>query len=234
MEEFKQQEKFMNSNSPERMGEIEKYVEQYLKKYENAFIHIQGTTSAHGFWPHLESNWMRPVKEILETKLKGKTLVDLGCGDDDSNLPWQLKIPLKKFRAVDIDPPTVNNLTTNPDFPDDETKKEWNIAGIKRMQDSGIKDAEVVKDDILRYVTNLPDKSSNFFLSAIDDHVIMEEKYWEYLVEEIWRATENGGIVIDGGVGRIGDYIEKFAKGRFRVIFSQNKLEGQNIFEKIY
>lgn len=207
----------LDRNRQDRINEIETYIQEYFEKYINnkdsSISYIQDTNLSRFFWNSLDNKEMEPIKNILEKKLDGKSLVDLGCGRNDGNLPLSLKIPLKEFTAVDIDVP----------------EKEDQIYSIKKMKENGIKNASIVKEDLLRYVTNLPDKSTNFFLSAINDDVIMEEKYWKYLSEEISRVTEDKGIVIDGGVGLIGNYLDK---DKFKIIYSEGDIEGKKIFEK--
>lgn len=228
MESLNHSEKSINSNSQERIQTIEQYIQNYFKKYinnkESSVKWVQGTHTARFFWGTLDRDFMKPIKNILEEKLNGKSLVDLGCGNNDGNFPMDVKISLKKFTAVDIDPPVSKNKAPN-------NSDEGVVYGIQKMKDNGItKNASIVKEDILRYVANLPDGSSNFFLSALDDDVIVEEEYWKYLSEEICRATENGGIIINAGVGRIGDYLDRT---KFKTIYSDENQEGKRIYEKI-
>ena len=217
--------KLNNTEREQRITEIKNYVDEYFKKYitneDSSMGFMQGTSLSRFFWTRLDSEEMKPVKDILEKKLSGKSLVDLGCGSKEANLPYDLKIPLKKFTAVDIDPPIP---TLNPDGSSEE------VSEIQMMKNNGIKDASIVKEDILTYVMNLSEKSSNFFLSALDDDVIKEKKYWIYLAEEISRATEDNGIVIDGGVGEIGYYLDK---EKFKLIYSDENTLGKRIYEKI-
>lgn len=94
-------------------------------------------------------------------------------------------------------------------------------------------DASLVDADMLRYLISLPDKSANFFLSAIDSDVILSDDYWKYLCEEIHRCTEEGGILIDAGVGHIEYYLEKMIPGKFEKIYDVEKSPwGKKIFQK--
>lgn len=86
---------------------------------------------------------------------------------------------------------------------------------------------------MLRYVSKLDDNSSNFFLGAIDYDVILDDQYWKYLCEEMYRALDENGIIIDGGVGSIGYYINKYLKGKLKLIYESGSLAGSNIWEKL-
>jgi hypothetical protein len=210
----------INSNSSERKQEIENFVVEYFKKYKvgyeaSGFGCTQGTELASAFWGYLHK-YMTEVKAILYNKLPEKTLIDLGVGADGSNMPGRIDVPFKKYIGVDIDPPYAN-----ADY------------AIEAMNKKGV-EASLVGSDMLRFITNeIPDKSANFMLSAIDSDVILDDKYWQYLCEELYRCTEDGGIIIDAGVGDIEYYLEKMIPGKFKIIFKQDDFCGQKIFEKI-
>ena len=205
-----------------RIKEIENYVQEYFKEHEigkdSSGYSTQGTILAGSFWENLNSEHMRPIKEIMDKKLKNKSLVDLGVGSHPNNIPgswvsWlDSKVPFKKYTGVDIEKPLGNTEDM-----------------VERMVKKGI-DASYVSDDMLRYITHLPDKSSNFFLGAIDSDVILEEKYWKYLAEEITRAIEDKGIIIDAGMSHIGFYLDK---NKFKTIYIDDKMVGRKIFEKV-
>lgn len=210
-----------------RIKEIEQYVQDYFKMNNVGNNSIgqstQGTKLAGTFWGHLDDKWMKPIKDILEQKLTGKNLIDLGTGSDPYNLPWRLDISINKYISVDVDP-----VTSNTEDPKDSNK--FVVHEIQNMIDNGI-DASVVKEDLLIFTTHLPDKSSNFFLSAIDSDVILDEKYWKYLIEEIYRATEDRGIVIEE-MSDIESYFNE-DKDKWKCIFDDKVLGGKKIFEKI-
>lgn len=212
----------LDKNKQDRINEIETYIHGYFEKYKVGYESsgigcTQGTQLASAFWENLDDNWMKPIKDILQQKLIGKNLVDLGVGNDWRNIPSKLQIPIKNYIAVDIKLPS-QAMLENCDI-------------LKDFESNKIK-ASFIEEDMLKYVARLPDNSSNFFLSAIDDDVILDDKYWKYLCEEIYRTTEQGGIVIDAGIGSIEYYLNKYAKDKFKIIYKENQSEGKKILEK--
>jgi hypothetical protein len=206
------------SNKEKRIAEIESYIKGYFKKYKvgheaSGYGSTQDTKLAASFWSRFDKNWEDDIGNILQSKLKEKNLVDLGFGKSDENIPWYIKLPVKKYTAVDIDTP----------YP--ATKD-----AIRDLKNQGI-DASIVNSDLLLYVANLPDESSNFFLSAIDHDVILDEQYWKYLAEEIYRSTEEGGIVIEGGMVSLHEYLDN---KRWKTLIDDGRGEfAKRIFEKI-
>ncbi len=220
LEEFGKSQELINSNSPERMQEIEQYIQDYFKKYKVGYEKsgegsTQGTKMAESFWKGLKNYSNEKMRKVLEEKLIGKTLVDLGSGADGRNRPaYNNLLPFKKYLAVDIDKPYAN--------------AEY---AVEDMIKQGV-DASNITEDMLRYVANLPDKSSNFFLSAIDNDVVLDDKYWQYLAEEIYRVTEDHGIVIDGGMTGLNRLLDK---KKFKIIYQGEGFgnSDKRVFEKI-
>lgn len=216
MEKFTKPENLTNSNSLERLKEIEDYLQEYYKKYKvglNASQSgsTQGTELANSFWSsYMRGTMEKDFKDLINLKLKDKTLIDLGVGADGSNIPSYTELPVKKYIGVDIDEQYANS--------------EY---AIKKMNSKGI-EAAFCKEDMLRYLSKLPDKSANFFLSAIDYDVILDKQYWEYLTQELLRTTEDNGIIIEGGMV----YLERYLKNENWKLISEIS-GGKKIFEKL-
>lgn len=226
---------FQNNNKKERIDEIESYLEEYYKKYKVGYEssgigNTQNTALAMDFWTDIidtDRSFFDKIRSILKEKLSDKTLVDLGIGSDCVNIPitryLPINVPMKKYVGVDIEIPTKESL------------KNWRV--MEKFQEQGT-EASFVQEDMLRFVSKLPDESSNFFLAAIDDDVILDEKYWQYLTEEIYRATEKKGIVIDAGVGSIRFFLHAMPD-KFKMIYREGSDRGEInsyrpiIFEKI-
>lgn len=67
---------------------------------------------------------------------------------------------------------------------------------------------DYINDDMLKFVSKLPDKSTNFLINGIDDSIIRNNKYWEKLSKELYRATEDSGIIT--GYGSAFYHFEKY------------------------
>ena len=52
-----------------------------------------------------------------------------------------------------------------------------------------------VGDDMLLYCSRIPDNSVNFVINGIDNTIIKNREYADYLLQEVLRATKQDGII---------------------------------------
>ncbi len=127
-------------------------------------------------WDGIEySDDPEKAREFFRQKLKGKPLIDLGCG------PWhwteriaeELNLPL----YIGID----HNLRK------EEKSLERNLAnenGVLEERGNII----LLNADILQAVAHLQTGLYNVTINGIDHFIIENEKYADAVVEELWRA----------------------------------------------
>ena len=119
--------------------------------------------------------------ELLSRELKGKNLVDLGCGNS-----LAIKL-LKAFRKLGI----------RSYVGIDKYQRPGNYEYSEREQ----KDLKIpiafAEKDMLEFLAMLPDKSvDSLMMSGIDSTVIVKQEYWLALAEEIKRSLKDNGLVI--------------------------------------
>lgn len=176
-----------------RLQEIDAYISQYDPHYQRGHERDQytiATSAGQLFWKDLGKHYPGSegikLENFIKEKLKDKTLIDLGGGWEINHLDKEkiTELGIKKYQVVDKLP-----------FGRQE-RNEAIMGKVSHLNVPDDMDATHIQDDLLHFVSRLPDNSSNFFMGAIDSYVIPEGKYWEYLAEEITRATENKGIII--------------------------------------
>jgi len=121
------------------------------------------------------------IVDIFENKLKGRVLVDLGCGQHMQSaignaytLNLARKFQVKSYIGID-------KLIKLNDLEDFNSK---NL------------DAIIVKADMLDFVSKLSDNSVNFTINGIDGVVILDsDKYARAVAAEMVRATLSNGII---------------------------------------
>lgn len=206
-----------NIDRENRVKEIQQYLDGYFKRHDVHDIKMRTFTEyANYFWMFMKNN--SKLKEILQQKLHKKSLVDLGTGLNPNNIPSNVDILFSKYTAVDLLEPNEVNLN-----------KENNIySSIDLMNKKGV-DASFKIKDMLSFVTDLPDESSNFILSGIDHSAILENDYWHYFCDEIIRATEKDGIIIQGFSTDLERYIDT---SKLKIIFDGGE-NSEKVFQKI-
>jgi len=115
----------------------------------------------------------------LKEKLKGKIVVDLGCGGVGSvhdNISIMARLGVKNYIGIDVD---LNALHANLIL----------IEGLEMPL------VRYIKEDMLVFASKLKDKSVNFFMCGIDNTIIKSDVYWERLGEQLARATEDNGLI---------------------------------------
>ena len=127
----------------------------------------------------------RNIIDIFKNKLKGKVLVDLGCGQylqhfdacaqqNSYTLNLARKLQVKSYIGVDK-------------FIELNDLEDFNSKSL---------DAIIVKADMLDFVSKLPDNSVNFTINGIDGVVILNcDKYAQAVAAEMVRATLPKGII---------------------------------------
>jgi len=133
------------------------------------------------------------AKEYLSQKLKGKILVDLGCGPDPrpsvaGKFGADTYIGVDKFNVGERD----DNRAPKPDPFTNVSKKSPEKA---RKYSEGA-DSILVRADMLDFVSRLPSNSVNFMMDYVNGDIINRDEYVEAVVEELARATEEGGVVL--------------------------------------
>ena len=118
---------------------------------------------------------------FLKEKLKGKVLVDLGSGIDNSIFRLAIATDPSVFIGVD------------------------KFAGrdLSHLSEEGGMQAAGAKSDMLDFISRMPDNSANVTINGIDMNIIGEEKYHEALIREIIRVLPAGGIVFGRNSGSL-------------------------------
>ncbi len=158
-----------------KMQEVDEFLEELP---ENKFM--LGTTPGH-FSGSLAQNLETSQEDLqfIKEKLSGETLIDLGCGEPgytDAHLK-ELDISLASYVGVD--------------------KKEFDQRWVEESRKQGGFPVEYINEDLLRFVSKIPDNSANFLISGIDEDVLRDSEYRKRLMAEIMRATKQGGLVLN-------------------------------------
>jgi len=120
------------------------------------------------------------LAKMLSSELRGKAVVDLGCGSSEAvkeSLDLVEKLGAGAYIGVDV-------FYRKNEFP------------VYAYSEKRVKIA-MVGDDMLLFAASLKDKSVNFIISGIDNCIINEGWYWKELNAHIKRATEDGGIILE-------------------------------------
>lgn len=227
MEKFNQPEKFINSNSAERLQEIEnltKNTANEMNDYDEKFS---------GFFWNFDDESLAEMEErkdqnpelykdkyenfqILKDKLHDQTVVDLGSNLYFLGVSESLKnLGIKKYIAVDkfadINRPKIKQIKERV-MP--RMEKEFGL--------------EFKNEDMLSFISRLPDNSVNYVMNGIDDTIIQNEKYWQVLAQELHRTTVKNGIVTG-----FHSEISFYTGDGFKVIKNDRKGRGLYILEKV-
>ena len=109
------------------------------------------------------------LEDFLKEKLADQILVNLACGEYR---------PVA-YRFQKLGPKVVVNV--------DMSKAKGLRADHKKNL--------VVGEDILEFVSRLPDNFCSFTISGFDDHVMPEKEYHEALMTEVCRSLKEDGIL---------------------------------------
>lgn len=110
----------------------------------------------------------------LERHFSNKIIVDLGCGTNSEVLRF-FETSAQGYIGVDLG---VGELRQR----------------MLREKESREYPVSLISDDMLHFVSSLPDNSANFFMSGIDSTIVKNSEYRIRLGKEISRATEKGGV----------------------------------------
>ncbi len=165
-----------------RIQEAKKFINQ-LPEFEAGFF------LTTGFSPFFIDSYLEKKEEskLIEDKVNGKVVVDLGAGNSlDRVSPFFAEMGVKEFVAVD------------KFFQRSDMEREYLNLILDSLRDK-FKTQRVsfdyFKDDMLVFLSKLPDKSANFILNGLDYDIIGHD-YWNKLSEELYRTTYDGGIIM--------------------------------------
>ncbi|MDO8500189.1 MAG: class I SAM-dependent methyltransferase [bacterium] len=144
--------------------------------------------SAEGETPvHRES--LTKMGQFIQENLRGNTLIDLGAGDQIFVQNLARSFGVKRYIGVDIEGDEI--ATKNDSF------EKYRL-----------------KDDMLLFVSKLPDNYGSFFIAGAEDYSggttqieyttgeigadILPSQYMEKVLQEVYRATRPGGLLIVG------------------------------------
>ena len=215
-----------------RIAEIDAFVDKYYSQegegrgMNDPKMHARLALMGAGMDDPLSQNWQSFYKhnedtaKLLKEKLSGKTLVDLGFGNNFNHLDALKDLGIARYKGVDL-------MIYNNVIIDD---KDFYSRAEEKYKKNNIK-AEIIEQDMLKYVARMPDSSANFMLNAIDNYMIKDNQYWKYLIEEIYRTTEPKGIVTGVSAGTIS---KKFSEsGKFKIIEGDSEVNPQELEEYI-
>jgi hypothetical protein len=129
---------------------------------------------------------------VLKDRFKDKIFVDLGAGDREFGFMISKILGAKSYIGVEK---FNGNLL------------ETTLSGIKfkkqkhqEKENLQIPEVAVENDDMLSFLKRLPDNSVNVFMSGIDQNVIGNPKYTEFIKKEIERVISKEGcyLVFEG------------------------------------
>jgi len=164
----------------ERVQEVERFLSQIP-------VEESGNNLKYQFTAWLSLNLNNETLSLIKSKLENRVLVDLGTGEDLINL---IKF-LNKMGVADF--------IGNDKFP----KKDILSYGTL-LENSGIKGA-YVNEDMLLFLSKLPDNSTNIMVNGLDRSIISNQEYLKRLKNEISRVLLNNGVVL-GFSTNIGEF----------------------------
>ncbi|OGF23390.1 hypothetical protein A2Y83_02410 [Candidatus Falkowbacteria bacterium RBG_13_39_14] len=152
-----------------------------------------------------------------------ESLIDLGGGTMPTMAKFAETSKSEFYINVEKNWPDENPINPKKDIADKRDKEEY-----LKMQ------YVVVKDDMLDFISKIPDNSANFTINGINYQIIKNQKYHKALAQELVRATKEGGIIF--GVQsdvfnylsgeEFKDKVREIEKGRTERIFEKMKIEG--------
>lgn len=142
---------------------------------------------------NIEDGDLTEMGSMLKKHLSGDILIDLGCGNQNFIPNLAEALGAKRYIGVDI------------------------VVAENASQRNGFERA-VFKDDMLLFVSKLPDNYGSFFVAGAEDYGgegiqlpyvsggeeveyeadILPSEYMTHLLKEVFRATRAGGLLILG------------------------------------
>lgn len=132
-----------------------------------------------------------PETRFIRDFIKDKPLINLGAGIDTFVARSFRNYGVEKYTGVDI---------LNPAY--HEVDKDGQVKG----------EAEgtyFVQEDMLRYISKLPDNFGNVNLNGIDTSIVTSGKYGFLLALHLFRIVPSGGVVFGYGSEAIFGKLEK-------------------------
>ncbi len=166
------------------------------------------------FASHAFSGKLVPeARGLMSERLRGRPLLDLGAADPAAMMEFASMNGASRYTAVD---------------------RYYDYSGMARP---GF--AELVNDDMLRFVSYQPDGSANVCMNAIDDIVLMspievvELSYIHRLFQEIARVVPPGGMAFGLGSPHL-HLLENAGFTRARDVNGESVNEAGAIFLKAF
>ncbi|MDP3728484.1 MAG: class I SAM-dependent methyltransferase [bacterium] len=153
---------------------------RYASLHAESYAPYLETSYGNTQWGFLTPEWNgtmystdpEKAKEFFREKLKGKPLIDLGCG------PWHWAERL----AEELD------LSLYIGIDHSFGRKEEQSLERNLMKGNG--KVILLNASILHAVAHLQSGAYNITINGIDHHMIRNEKYRDAIVEELWRALQ--------------------------------------------
>lgn len=171
------------SNSPEVKERLQK-TERLLKRLPDDVSNQINTNYSRFFVSEIKDNLDN--LELLKKRLEDEVVVDLGAGNTG-----------KVFRLLNNENIEVDSYIFVDKFEEFGIKR-WGKDLNKARQEN--KDAApdfrigVEVDDMLRFVSKLPNSSVSFIMCGVDNEIIESNKYWERLFKQIRRSLSDDGL----------------------------------------
>jgi len=129
--------------------------------------------------------------DYLESLLQGKLLVDLGAGYSGDVSHFSHWVGASKYIGVDLlNPMHFKTNEAGEIIQDDDSRDPENRESLFWHQDELF-----FQEDMLRYVSKLPDNFCNIVINGIDSCVAGTSEYIELLCRHISRVVKNGIVL---------------------------------------
>lgn len=167
-----------NNPQQEEYQKIIMETEKEAEKFHEAGLRMDFTDFAL-MWNNI--NIDSDSGKVLKNKLDDEILVDLGCGRQPV-IELAEKVGARVLIGVDR-----YSIGSENDSPSPQKVVE------EPIRENG--QTVLVREDLLKFVSHIPDNSANFTINGIDDDIIKNKDYQKALAKEIIRATKKGGII---------------------------------------
>lgn len=191
----KYQELITREHADDRSYIPKAFSELWLPTYYNQY-----KKGEEKFFPSLKQEKVLPY---LKEKLRGRMLIDVGGGFASYMAELAKKVNAKTYINIEFTLRGMPKPETSPIGPEYNplkgTRREHEFEHLPEEERKFPLESIDVKTDMLNFVSRLPSGSCCFVVNGIDFYIAKYPEYRKALLEEIKRATENGGVVF--GIG---------------------------------